>query len=120
MDYRKAIDEAMLYCTMLPEFRCGIFVRTEAEYDAVCEFIDKKTLYCIKTLGHKRFCAWIFKNASILSIVYLPNEGYHASRINMAYLSESIAQDVISTIISPMIIPYQFRGVMKVIGADNK
>lgn len=45
MDYRKAIDEAMLYCTMLPEFRCGIFVRTEAEYDAVCEFIDKKTLY---------------------------------------------------------------------------
>ena len=40
MDYRKAIDEAMLYCTTLPNFRCGLFIRTEVEYDIVCDLID--------------------------------------------------------------------------------
>lgn len=123
MDYRKAMDETMLYCTTLPNLRCGFFIRTEAEYDVVCELIDEyNNKFEIKP-SHKG-AGWTltFNNGSLIYIIRFENDandGLHAPRLHMAYISEHIGQEVINIIIFPMMILYQFRDVIKVIGADK-
>ena len=92
MDYRNAIDEAMLYCTTLPNLRCGLFIRTEVEYDVVCELIDEyKNNFAIKP-SHKG-AGWTltFNNGSMIYIMRFENDtndGLHAPRLHMAYISE--------------------------------
>lgn len=121
MDYRKAIDEAMLYCTTLPNLRCGLFIRTEVEYDVVCELIDGyENNFKIKPSHNGAGWTLTFNNGSMIYIMRFANYGLHAPRLHIAYISEHIEQEVFNVIIYPMMIPYQFRDVIKVIGVGNK
>lgn len=120
MDSRNAIDEAMLYCTTLPNLRCGLFICTEVEYDVVCELIDGyKNNFEIKP-SHKG-AGWTltFNNGSMIYIMRLTNDandGVCAPRLHMVYISEHIEQEVFNVVVCPMLIPYQFRDVIKFIG----
>lgn len=125
MNYRKAMDEAIFLCTALPNLRCGLFIRTEAEYDVVCELIDECSSNVEIKLSSKEF-GWVLTFAcgsmiyimccSIMCFSNDVNYGLHAPRLHVAYISENIEQEVCSVLIYPMMIPYQSRDVIKVIG----
>ena len=124
MDYCKAIDEAMLYCTTLPNLRCGLFIRTEVEYDIMCDLIDDayKNNFEMKPLHKGTGFVLTFNNGSTIYFMHSlndVNDGVCAPRLHMAYISEHIQKEVIDTIISPMMIPYQLIDVVKVIGAGK-
>ena len=115
INYRKAMDEAILLCTILPNLRCGLFIRTEAEYDVMCELIDECSSNVEIQLSSKEF-GWVltFARDSMIYIMCFSNDvnyGLHAPRLHVAYISENIEQEVY-----PMMIPYQSRDVIKVIG----
>lgn len=123
MDYRKAMDEAILLCTILPNLRCGLFIRTEAEYDVVCELIDECSSNVEIKLLSKEF-GWVltFARDSMIYIICFSNDvhyGLHAPRLHVAYISENIEQEVCSVLIYPMMIPYQFRDNIKFIGTGE-
>ena len=119
MDYRNAIDEAMLYCTTLPNLRCGLFVHTEGEYNYVCAMIEYDSNFTIKPVCIGTGVVLTFDNGSVMYIICLLDAGFCAPRLHMVYITEHIEQEVIDTVIRPMIIPYQFRDVIKVIGTGS-
>lgn len=120
MDYRKAIDEAMSYCITLPYFRCGLFICTEGEYNYVCAMIEYDSNFTIEPAYIGTGAILTFDNGSVMHIICLPEVGFCAQRLHMVYVTEYIEQEVIDTVIRPMVIPYQFRDVIKIIGAKNK
>ena len=121
MDYRKAIDEAILYCTTLPNFRSGLFIYTEAESDVVYELIDDryKNNFEIKPLSIGTGWVLTFDNDSVIYIIHYSNDAnnlIHAPRLHMVYISGNIRQEVFAVLIRPMITPYQIRDSIRVIG----
>lgn len=124
MDYRKAIDEAMLYCATLPNLRCGLFIRTKVEYDIVRKLINDSYKNNFEMQPSHKGAGWTltFTNGSVIYFMRFTNDandGVCAPRLHMAYISEHIEQEVFNVIICPMMIPYQFRDIIKFIGTGE-
>jgi hypothetical protein len=115
---RKQID----LCKNYSNYKCGIFVNDEKQYEIVLKVISNLLSehkgICLRKSKYDAFAKWE-NNGSAIKIIY-PNEHVRGQKYSGVIISGSLDRETVNTLVMPFLIDYRdFKGFEEYFGIED-
>lgn len=121
-DLVQAAREQIDLCKNHSNYKCGIFVDNEEQYEIVLKVISNLLSgyegICLRKNKYDAFAKWA-SNGSAIKIIY-PNENVRGQRYSGVIISGSLDKETANTLVMPFLIDYRdFKGLEEYFGIED-
>lgn len=124
-DFVQAAREQINLCKNHPNYKCGIFVNDEEQYEIVLKVISNllsgyEDICLRKSSKYDTFAKWT-NNGSVIKMICRPNEYAKGQRHNGVIISNSLNRETVNTLVMPCLVDYRdFRvGIEGFLGVED-